>query len=94
MYFLSNEDESHQLHTNILGSSITMSFCRNYYVLVVLYGYSLYTQMIFLSHKKDVFSAFQKLAKDIQIEKGLNITSIGSDHGGEIQNVDSKNCCN
>ena len=36
--------------------------------------------------KNEAFDAFPKLAKVIQNEKGLNIVSIRSDHGGEFQN--------
>ena len=39
------------------------------------------------------FDAFRKLAKVIQNEKGLNIVSIRSDHGGEFQNESFEKFC-
>lgn len=48
----------------------------------------------FLSHKKDTFVVFQKLANFIQNEKkGFKISSIRSDHIDEFQNVKSENFC-
>jgi len=41
---------------------------------------------LFLKTKNEAFDDFHKLAKVIQNEKGLNIVSIRSDHGGEFQN--------
>jgi len=40
---------------------------------------------LFLKTKNEAFDAFHKLAKVIQNEKGLNIISIRSDHGGKFQ---------
>ena len=65
-----------------------MSFGGNYYALVIVNDYSRFTWTLFLTHKKDVFHAFKKLAKIIQNKKNLNIASIRSDHGGEFENKD------
>ena len=43
--------------------------------------------------KNEAFDAFRKLAKVIQNEKGLNIVSIRSDHGGEFQNESFEKFC-
>ena len=43
--------------------------------------------------KNNAFDAFHKLAKVIQIEKGHNIVSIRSDHGGEFQNEFFEKVC-
>lgn len=59
------------LHVDIFGSSRFMSFCCNYYTIFIMDDYSHYSLTIFLSHKKDVFIAFHKLAKVIQNEKGI-----------------------
>ena len=48
---------------------------------------------LFLKTKNEAFDAFHKLAKVIQNEKGLNIVSIRSDHGGEFQNESFENFC-
>lgn len=51
-----------------------------------------YTWKIFLSHKIDTFVSLQKLTKVIQNEKVLNIASIPSDRGDELQYVNFKKC--
>ena len=43
---------------------------------------------LFLSHKSDTLSAFKRLSKTIQNEKGTTIVSIRSDHGKEFENED------
>ena len=63
-----------------------MSLGGNYYDLLIVDDYSRFTWTLFLRTKNDAFDAFCKLAKVIQNEKGLNIVSIRSDHGGEFQN--------
>ena len=63
-----------------------MSLGGNYYGLAIVDDYSRFTWTLFLKTKNEAFEAFRKLAKMIQNEKGLNIVSLGSDHGGEFQN--------
>jgi len=70
-----------------------MIFGGNYYALVIVYSYSRFTRTLFLTHKRDVFHAFKKLAKLIQNKKDLNITSIRSDHRGEFENNDFELFC-
>jgi len=74
------------LHMNLFGPSRTMSLGGNYYGLVIVDDYSRYTWTLFFRTKNDAFDVFRKLVKVIQNEKGLNIVSIRSDHGGEFQN--------
>ena len=76
------------LPMDLFGPSRTMSFGGNYYALVIVNDYSRFTWTLFLTHKKDVFHAFKKLAKIIQNKKNLNIASIRSDHGIEFENKD------
>lgn len=68
-----------------------MSFDRNYYFVVVVDDYSPCTMTLFLSHKRDTFTTFQKLAKVIYNKKGLNFAPIRS---GKFQNVELKKFCN
>nr|KYP59539.1 Retrovirus-related Pol polyprotein from transposon TNT 1-94 [Cajanus cajan]KYP59550.1 Retrovirus-related Pol polyprotein from transposon TNT 1-94 [Cajanus cajan] len=75
------------IHMNLFGPSRTMSLGGNYYGLVMVDDYSRFTWVMFLATKSDAFNAFKKLAKLVQNEKNINITSIRSDHGGEFQNV-------
>lgn len=65
---------------DLSGQSITLSFGGNYYEIVIVDGYSLYTWTLFISHK----NVSQKLAKIFKNEKVLNIAFIQSDHGGEF----------
>jgi len=65
-----------------------MSFGGNYYALVIVDDCSRFTWTLFLTHKRDAFHAFKKLAKIIQNKKNVNIASIRSDHGGEFENKD------
>ena len=70
-----------------------MSLGGNYYGLVIVDDYSRFTWTLFLKTKNEALDAFRKLAKVIQNEKGLNIVSITSDHGGEFQNESFENFC-
>jgi len=81
------------LHMDLFGPSRTMSFGGNYYALVIVDDYSRFTWTLFLTHKRDVFHAFKKLAKIIQNKKNLKIASIRSDHGGEFENKDFESFC-
>jgi len=81
------------LHMDLFGPSRTMSFGGNYYALVIVDDYSRYTWTLFLTHKRDVFHAFKKLAKIIQNKKNLKIASIRSDHGGEFETKDFESFC-
>ena len=81
------------LHIDLFGPSRTTSLGENYYGLVIVDDYSRFTWTLFLKTKNEAFDAFHKLAKVIQNEKGLNIVSIRSDHGGEFQNESFENFC-
>jgi len=78
---------------DLFYSSRTMSFGRNYYALVIVYDYSRFTWTLFLTHKRDAFHTFKKLAKIIQNKKIFSIASISSDHGGEFMNKNFELFC-
>lgn len=61
---------------DLFVSSRTKNFSGNYCSLVIVIDYSRYTWTFFLFNKREPFVAFHKLAKVIQNEKGLSITSI------------------
>ena len=63
------------LHIELFRPSRTMSLDGNYYGLVIVDDYSMFTWTLFLKTKNDSFDAFCKLAKVIQNEKGLHIVS-------------------
>jgi len=81
------------LHMDLFGPSRTISFGGNYYAFVIVDDYSRFTWTLFLTHKKDVFHAFKKLAKIIQNKKNLKIAFIRSDQGGEFENKDFESFC-
>ena len=64
------------LHMDLFSPCRTMSFGGNYFILVIVDDYSRFTWTLFLAHKSEAFRAFRKLAKVIQNEKNLNISSI------------------
>ena len=81
------------LHMDLFGPSRTMSFGGNYYALVVIDDFSRFTWTLFLAHKNDAFKEFRKLAKKIENEKSLKITSIRSDYDGEFKILYLKTLC-
>ena len=48
--------------------------------------YTRWTWVMFLNHKDEAFKVFHIFCKRVQNEKGIYITSIRSDHGGEFEN--------
>jgi len=74
----------------IFFAPLELSFGGNYYALVIIDDYSRFTWTLFLTHKRDVFHAFKKLAKIIQ---NLKIAYIRSDHGGQFENKDLESFC-
>lgn len=74
------------LYIDLFDPYRTVSLYGNVYALVVMDEYSRYTWTLLLSQKRDIFAAFQKLAKVIQNVKGVRIAFIRSGHGGEFQN--------
>jgi len=81
------------LHMDLFGPFRTMSFGGNYYTLVIVDDYSRFTWTLFLTHKRDAFHAFKKLAKIIQNKKNLDIAYIRCDHGVEFENKDFESFC-
>ncbi|KAH9768937.1 Integrase catalytic domain-containing protein [Citrus sinensis] len=55
---------------------------------------AIYTWLLFLANKDDVFDAFKVFCKKVQNEKGCSISCIRSDHGGEFENYAFENFCN
>jgi len=54
------------LHMNLFGPSKTMSLGENYYALVIVDDFSMFTWTLFLKSKSDTFSTFKKFAKMLQ----------------------------
>jgi hypothetical protein len=51
---------------------------------VIVDDYSRFTLVLFLKHKDESFDAFKTYCKIVQNEKGSNIISVRSNHGGEF----------
>jgi len=81
------------LHMDLFGPSRVKSFGGNYYAFVIVDDYSRFTWTLFISHKSETFDAFRKFLKKIQNEKGCNVISIRSDHGGEFDQFKFNNFC-
>ena len=78
------------LHLDLFGPTTTTSLSRRRYGLVIM-DYTRWTWVRFLTHKDESFDTFDKFCKKIQNEKGICISSIRSDHGGEFENDLLKN---
>ena len=81
------------LHIDLFGPTRTASVGGKRYGLVIVDDYSRWTWVRFLIHKDESFKVFYKLCKKIQNEKGVCITSIRSDHGGEFKNESFQTFC-
>ena len=53
-------------------------------------NFSIYTWVLFLSKKNEVFYEFSKFFNKVQNEKGFAITCIRSDHGREFKKINFK----
>ena len=73
------------LHMDLFGPSRTMSLGGNYYGLVIVDDYSLFTWTLFIVTNDTVYFAFKKFSKMIQNEKGCRISTIKSDHGANFR---------
>ena len=57
-----------------------------YYVFVIVNDFSRFTWVLFLATKDEARHIFSIFLKIVQNEKGITITCIRSDHGGEFEN--------
>jgi len=74
------------LHLDLFGLTRTASLSGYRYALVIVDDYTRWTRVRFLTHKDESFDTFYKFYKKIKHEKGICISSIRSDHGGEFEN--------
>ena len=83
--FISTSRPLELLHMDLFGPSRTTSLGGKSYAFVIVDDFSIYTWVLFLAHKNDVFHEFSKLCRKIQNEKGFTISCIRSDHGREFE---------
>ena len=71
---------------DLVGPARVKSLGGNLYTLVIVDDYSRFTWTIFLSSKDETFDLFVVFANKVQNEKGICITAIRTDYGGEFEN--------
>ena len=81
------------LHMDLMGPMQVESIGGKRYVYVCVDDFSRYTWVEFLREKSDTFEVFQKLATQLQREKGIPIVRIRSDHGKEFENAKFQAFC-
>ena len=79
---------------DLFGPTRVASLGGMHYAYVLVDDYSRYTWVCFLSHKNDVFKAFENFSRRVQKEKDFCISSIRSDHGTKFENEFFKMFCN
>ena len=74
---------------DLFGPSRTPRLGGNSYAYVIMYNFSRYTWVLFLSQKNEAFYEFSKFCNKVQNETGFTITCIRSDYRRdfEIANV-------
>ncbi|CAA2979436.1 Retrovirus-related Pol poly from transposon TNT 1-94 [Olea europaea subsp. europaea] len=81
------------LHMDLFGPSRTASLGGKHYAFVIVYNFSRFTWVIFLSLKEEVLKTFKYFCKKVENEKGYSISTIRSDHSGEFDNVGFDDFC-
>ena len=81
------------LHLDLFGPSRISSLGGKKYALVVVDDFTRFCWTVFLAKKNQTCSEFIKLARRVQNEKSLSISSIRSDHGGEFKNEEFEKFC-
>ncbi|XP_059291073.1 uncharacterized protein LOC132044597 [Lycium ferocissimum] len=82
------------LHMDLVGPTRTANIGGKRYAFVIIDDFSRFTWVIFLAHNDDTLKNFKFFCEKVQREKGYYITSIRSDHGGELENKAFEEFCN
>jgi len=88
--FVSTTRPLELLHMDLFGLSRTMSLGCNYYGLVIVDDFSIFTWTLFIVSKDHAFTTFKHLAKILENENKCHIYSIKSDHGVNFKMKDLK----
>jgi transposase InsO family protein len=75
------------VHMDTVGSSCVRSMDGKWYVLVIIDDYSLYSWVLFLKSKHEVFEHFWSLAFRLNNEHPNCLKAICSDNGTKFSNV-------
>ena len=77
----------------LFGPIQTLSLGGKRFTLVIVDDFIRFTWTFFLASKDESTHVFIRYCKKVQNEKGLNIVSIRSDHGGEFENHEMDEFC-
>jgi len=80
------------VHVDVYGPMNMTSIIDARYSLL-FYEYSRKMWVYFLKLKSDVFSEFQRFKDLVEKESGCNITTLGSDNGGELCSKELNKFC-
>ncbi len=80
IYRVSTSRPLQLLHMDLFGSIRVASLGGTHYTFVIVDDYSRYTWIVFLAHKDECFNVFERFSKNVQNEKGFQISFIKSDH--------------
>ena len=75
------------LHINLMGPARVQSLGGKKYILVVVDDFTRYTWVVLLRDKVEAPEKVIHLCKKLQVEKGIMIDKIRSDHGREFENT-------
>ena len=78
---------------DLFGPTQTLSMSGKRYTLVIVDDFTRFTWTFFLASKDVTNHVFIRYCKKVQNEKGLNIITIRSDHGGEFENHEMDEFC-
>ena len=82
------------LHIDLMGPTRVQSLGEKKYILVVVDDFTRYTWVMLLRDKAKAPEKMIHLCKKLQVEKGIVIARIRSDHGREFENTKLATFCN
>ena len=82
------------LHIDLMGPTRVQSLGGKKYILVVVDDFTRYTWVVLLRDKAEAPEKMIHLCKKLQVEKGIVIARIRSDHGREFENTKLPTFCN
>ena len=92
--FISTSRPLELLHMDLFGLSRTPRLGGNSYAYVIMYNFSRYTWVLFLSQKNEAFYEFSKFCNKVQNETGFTITCIRSDYRRDFEIFYFEDYCN
>ena len=81
------------LHIDLMGTAKVQSLDEKKYILVVVDDFTKYTWVVLLRDKAKAPKKMIHLCKKLQVEKGIVIARIRSDHGREFENTKLATFC-